>query len=83
MNRLITVKATQQPVCHIKQRTDEIMDNTKEIPKLKRQCQEIAGKIHDIVEETLWTDYRQIPLLSEQLILKIKEYETALKAGQR
>jgi len=44
----------------------------KELAKLKRQASEIAGQIHDIVEETLWSDYHQLPQLSEQIIEAIE-----------
>jgi hypothetical protein len=57
------------------------VENVKKIAKTKRQCQEIAGKIHDVVEETLWTDYNELPELSLQLIDKIREYEDMLKWG--
>ena len=55
------------------------MDKSKEIAKLKRQSQEIAGQIHDIVEETLWTEYSLLPDLTNELIAKIREYEGFLK----
>jgi len=44
----------------------------KELAKLKRQAAEIAGQIHDIVEETLWSDYHQLPQLSAQIIEAIE-----------
>ncbi len=43
----------------------------KEIKKTfagyKRKVVEIAGEIHDIVEDTLWTDYDKLPLLSQKI----------------
>ncbi|WP_084029426.1 CCE_0567 family metalloprotein [Lebetimonas sp. JH292] len=32
----------------------------KEIGKRKRKAVELAGQIHDIVEDTLWVDYNKI-----------------------
>jgi hypothetical protein len=43
-------------------------DKVKELAKLKREATEIAGKIHDIVEDTLWSEYKELLPLSELLI---------------
>ena len=50
------------------------MDTTideKEIKKMfakrKRKVTEIAGEIHDIVEDTIWVDYDKLPVLSGQI----------------
>ncbi|OGG95096.1 MAG: hypothetical protein A2508_08750 [Candidatus Lambdaproteobacteria bacterium RIFOXYD12_FULL_49_8] len=48
--------------------SDTQLDPKKELAKLKRLATEIAGQIHDIVEEGLWTDYEQMPELSAQLV---------------
>ena len=48
----------------------------KELAKRKRMAVEIASEIHDIVEDTLWTDYEKMPELSEKLILAVKEANT-------
>lgn len=53
----------------------ENQDNKKLIAKAKRKCMETAGEIHDIVEDTLWSDYIRLPELSEKLVSQIKEYE--------
>jgi hypothetical protein len=37
----------------------EIDEAKKELAKLKREATEIAGKIHDIVEDTLWSEYER------------------------
>jgi len=42
-------------------------DITKAIAKKKRIISEVAGQIHDIVEDSLWTEYSRLPLLSEQI----------------
>ncbi|MBN2768679.1 MAG: hypothetical protein JXQ68_06210 [Campylobacterales bacterium] len=49
---------------------EEIVDE-KEIKKMfakhKRKVSEIAGEIHDIVEDTIWVDYVKLPILSQQI----------------
>jgi len=45
----------------------------KELAKRKRMAIEIASEIHDIVEDTLWTDYVKMPELSEKLIAAVEE----------
>ncbi len=47
----------------------------KELAKLKRQAQELAGAIHDIVEETLWQEYGQLPDLSAKLVQAVESAE--------
>lgn len=47
----------------------------KELARLKRQASELAGQIHDIVEEHLWTHYRDLPGLSNRLIAAIEAAE--------
>jgi len=54
----------------------EAKEMKKELAKLKRQAVEIAGQIHDIVEDTLWTDYVRLPELSEQLKNAVEEANT-------
>ncbi|QOG11219.1 CCE_0567 family metalloprotein [Arcobacter sp. FWKO B] len=52
------------------------MDNTelkKEHAKLKRIAVEIAGQIHDIVEDTLWSEYEKLPILSAQVVEAVKQ----------
>jgi hypothetical protein len=48
----------------------------KELAKRKRMAVEIASEIHDIVEDTLWTDYTKMPELSEKLLAAVKEANT-------
>jgi hypothetical protein len=49
---------------------EEIVDE-KEIKKMfakhKRKVSEIAGEVHDIVEDTIWVDYDKLPILSQQI----------------
>ncbi len=49
-------------------------DPKKELATMKRKASEIASKIHDIVEDTLWTEYNELRPLSEQIIKAIDEY---------
>jgi len=53
--------------------SEEAKELKKELAKYKRQAVEIAGQIHDIVEDTLWTDYVKLPELSEQLKSAVEE----------
>ncbi|MDD5406606.1 MAG: CCE_0567 family metalloprotein [Sulfurovaceae bacterium] len=49
----------------------ETIIDEKEIKKIfagyKRKVVEIAGEIHDIVEDTIWTDYNKLPILSQKI----------------
>ncbi len=51
----------------------------KELARLKRLASEIAGEIHDIVEDTLWVKYPELPILSAKIVGAIQEAE-AFKA---
>ncbi|MBK1649015.1 CCE_0567 family metalloprotein [Rhabdochromatium marinum] len=55
--------------------SDEAQDQKKALAKLKRKATEIAGQIHDIVEDSLWVDYGQLPELADKLVLACKEVE--------
>lgn len=48
----------------------------KELARLKRLAVEIAGEIHDIVEDTLWVKYTELPILSAKIVEAIKTAET-------
>lgn len=52
---------------------EEKKEKKKELAKYKRQAVEIASEIHDIVEDTLWSDYVKMPELSEKLILAVEK----------
>ncbi|ARU47510.1 CCE_0567 family metalloprotein [Sulfurospirillum diekertiae] len=47
----------------------------KELARLKRLAVEIAGEIHDIVEDTLWVKYNELPVLSDKIVKAIHEAE--------
>ena len=47
--------------------TYEQKELKKELAKYKRKVVELAGEVHDIVEDTIWTDYVRLPQLSEDI----------------
>ena len=51
----------------------EEKDLKKELAKLKRMATEIAGEIHDIVEDTLWTEYGRLPELAQACAEAVKK----------
>jgi len=44
--------------------TDEQKEIKKQYAGYKRKVTEVAGEIHDIVEDSIWTDYIKLPELS-------------------
>jgi hypothetical protein len=56
--------------------TAEQKEIKKEYAKLKRKVTEVAGEIHDIVEDTLWTDYKRLPELSQKILDGMKDVES-------
>ncbi|MBU0923558.1 hypothetical protein KKG81_01625 [bacterium] len=53
--------------------TDEQKELKKQLAKFKRIVSELAGEVHDIVEDTIWTDYVKLPKLSEDINIAMKE----------
>ena len=47
--------------------SDEQKAIKKELARQKRKISEIAGQIHDIVEDTLWSDYDVLPELAQKI----------------
>ncbi|MGL4207394.1 MAG: CCE_0567 family metalloprotein [Aeromonadaceae bacterium] len=47
----------------------------QELAKLRRQATELAGAIHDVVEESLWQEYGRLPELSAQLVKAVEKAE--------
>ena len=47
----------------------------KELARLKRLAVEIAGEIHDIVEDTLWSKAEELPILSAKVVEAVKKAE--------
>lgn len=52
---------------------EELKELKKGLAKRKRMAVEIASEIHDIVEDTLWSDYVKMPELSEKLKVAVEE----------
>jgi hypothetical protein len=53
--------------------TDEQKEIKKQYAGYKRKVSEIAGEIHDIVEDTIWSDYVKLPKLSEDVAIAMKD----------
>jgi hypothetical protein len=53
--------------------TEEQKEIKKEYAGYKRKVTEVAGEIHDIVEDTIWTDYDRLPELSNQIQLLMQD----------
>lgn len=47
--------------------TEEQKELKKELAGYKRKVTELAGEIHDIVEDTIWTDYARLMTLSQEV----------------
>lgn len=65
--------------------TSEQKEIKKEYAGYKRIVSQIAGEIHDIVEDTIWTDYVKLPRLSQKIdvamqdVIRLKEQYKYLK----
>ncbi len=55
--------------------TEEQKEIKKEYAGYKRKVTEIAGAIHDIVEDSIWTDYVKLPGLAEEIGEAMKDVE--------
>lgn len=80
LNKHATKEYYLHRIVHTKE--DIIMDEKevkKELARLKRMAVEIAGQIHDIVEDTLWVKYNELPILSTKIVEAIKEAEAFKK----
>ena len=53
--------------------TDEQKEIKKEFAGYKRKVVELAGEIHDIVEDTIWTDYEKLLTLSDSVQVAMKD----------
>jgi hypothetical protein len=54
----------------------EEIDHKKELAKLKRLAIEIASEIHDIVEDTVWTNHVKMPELAQKLYEAVEKANT-------
>jgi len=52
--------------------TEEQKELKKELAKYKRKVMEIAGVIHDIVEDSIWVDYQKLSGLSNDIEVAMK-----------
>jgi len=46
----------------------------KELATKKRKISEVASKMHDIVEDTLWTEYAELRPLADEIIASCEKY---------
>ncbi|MCW8837473.1 MAG: CCE_0567 family metalloprotein [Thiovulaceae bacterium] len=53
--------------------TEEQKEIKKEFAKYKRIVTELAGEIHDIVEDRIWNDYIKLAELSERVSLAMED----------
>jgi len=53
--------------------TEEQKELKKEFAKYKRKVVELAGVMHDIVEDTIWTEYDKLPIISQDIIEAMKD----------
>ncbi|RXJ95678.1 hypothetical protein CRV00_04340 [Malaciobacter molluscorum] len=53
--------------------TPEQKQNKKQLAKYKRKVVELAGIMHDIVEDTIWQDYDKLPKLSEDILVAMND----------
>lgn len=65
--------------------TEEQKEIKKEYAGYKRKVTELAGVMHDIVEDTIWTEYTKLGELSSQIeeamkpVLELKAQHDFLK----
>jgi hypothetical protein len=59
--------------------TAEQKEKKKELAKYKRKVIELAGVMHDIVEDTIWTEYVKLPQISEDIGLAMKDVNAFLE----
>lgn len=65
--------------------SEEEKEIKKEYAGYKRKVTELAGEIHDIVEDTIWSDYERLVTLSAEVqkamepVLAMKEKYDFLK----
>ena len=55
--------------------TEEQKEIKKQYAGYKRKVTEVAGEIHDIVEDSIWVDYVKLPELSEKIAVLMKDVE--------
>lgn len=55
--------------------TEEQKEIKKQYAGYKRKVTEVAGEMHDIVEDSIWVDYVKLPELSEKIAILMKDVE--------
>jgi hypothetical protein len=53
--------------------TEEQKEIKKQFAGYKRKVTELAGEMHDIVEDTIWTEYTRLPELSEKIAVAMQD----------
>jgi hypothetical protein len=64
---------------------DELKKLQKEARKAKRIATEFASQVHDVVEDSLWTEYESLPELAQKTVdacLAWKDAQAKLDAAQ-
>lgn len=56
---------------------EELKALKKQVSSKKRIATEWASKIHDVVEDTLWSEYNSLPELAAQAVEACKAWEEA------
>jgi len=56
---------------------DELKALEKQVKKLKRVATERAGEVHDLVEDRLLSDYKDLPELAQATVEACKAWEEA------
>jgi NADH:ubiquinone oxidoreductase subunit E len=52
---------------------EEEKELKKELAKYKRKVSELAGVVHDIVEDSIWIHYVKLPKLSEDINIAMQK----------
>ncbi|RLU02011.1 CCE_0567 family metalloprotein [Ketobacter sp.] len=56
---------------------DELKNLKKEVSSKKRIATDWASKIHDVVEDSLWSDYQNLPELAAQAVAACEDWASA------
>jgi len=55
--------------------TEETVDLGKQVAKLKFIAGQKASELHDLIEDRLWTDFEEIPAVSEAAYTACKAWK--------
>ncbi|MDK2776218.1 MAG: hypothetical protein KYX62_00960 [Pseudomonadota bacterium] len=56
---------------------DELKVLRKDASKKKRQASEWASRIHDVVEDTYWNEYQNLPDMAARAVAACEEWKAA------